>query len=73
MSAAAITIEIVRLINVRKKLKDGDYITMREEDDVSSILGVPKFKDKGEMGCRIDDFFTWLAETLKKKNSSSRP
>jgi hypothetical protein len=73
MSAAAITIEIVRLINVRTKLKDGDYITTREENDVSSILGVPKFINKREMADKIDDFFTWLAEILKKNNSSSQP
>jgi hypothetical protein len=65
MSAAAITMEIMRLMNVRKKLKDGDYITMREQDDISLILGVPKFRDKGEMAGRIDDFFSWLAEMLK--------
>jgi hypothetical protein len=38
---------------------------MREQDDISLILGVPKFRDKGEMAGRIDDFFSWLAEMLK--------
>ena len=68
MSEAAISTQILRLINVRKKLKDNDYITLREEGDVSSILGVSKFKDKKEMAGRIDDFFTWLNEILKKGN-----
>jgi hypothetical protein len=68
VSEAAINTQIMRLINVRKKLKDGDYITLREEDDVSSILGVPKLKDKKEMAGRIDDFFIWLSEILNKKN-----
>jgi hypothetical protein len=72
MSAAAITMDIMRLMNVLKKLKDGDYITMREQDEVSLILGVPKFKDTGEMARRIDDFFAWLAEILKK-NIYPRP
>jgi hypothetical protein len=72
MSAAAITMDIMRLMNVLKKLKDGDYITMREQDEISLILGVPKFKDTREMARRIDDFFAWLAEMLKK-NIYPRP
>jgi hypothetical protein len=56
-------------MNVLKKLREGGYITMREQDEVSLILGVPKFKDTGEMARRIDDFFAWLGEMLKKKNS----
>jgi hypothetical protein len=68
MSEAAINTQIMRLVNVRKKLKEGDYITLREEDDVSLILGIPKFKDKRDMAGRIDDFFIWLGEILKKKN-----
>jgi hypothetical protein len=72
MSAAAITMDIMRLMNVLKKLKQGDYITMREQDEISLILGVPKFKDTREMARRIDDFFAWLAEMLKK-NIYPRP
>jgi hypothetical protein len=68
MSGAAINVEILRLINVRKKLTAGDYITLREEDDVSSILGIAKFKDKRDMAGRIDDFFGWLNEVLKRKS-----
>jgi len=69
MSEAVISTQILRLINVRKKLKDGDYITLREQDDVSSILGVSKFKDEREMANRIDGSFSWLNEVLKKRNS----
>lgn len=72
MSEAAINTQIMRLVNVRKKLKDGDYITLREEDDVSTILGIPKLKDKKEMAGRIDDFFSWLSETLSKKDCFSK-
>jgi len=72
MNEAAINTQIIRLINIRKKLKDGDYITLREEDDVSSILGFPKLKDKKEMADRIDDFFVWLGEILKKKDCFSK-
>lgn len=68
MGEAIINTQILRLVNVRKKLKDGEYITLREEADVSSILGVSKFKDKREMAGRIDDFFSWLNEVLEKKN-----
>ncbi len=68
MSEAAINTQILRLLNVRKKLNEGDYITLREEDDVSSILGIPKLKDKKEMAGRIDDFFAWLDEIIKTKN-----
>lgn len=67
MSEAAINTQIIRLINIRKKLNEGDYITLREEDDVSLILGIPKFKDKREMAGRIDTFFVWLNEILKTK------
>ena len=68
MSEAAINTQILRLVSVRKKLKDDEYITLREESDVSSILGMSKFKDKREMAGRIDAFFTWLNEVLKKTN-----
>jgi hypothetical protein len=68
MSEAVINTQIMRLISVRKKLREGDYITLREQDDVSSILGVPKVKDGRELGTRIDSFFTWLDEILKTKN-----
>lgn len=72
MSEAVINTQIMRLINVRTKLKEGDYITLREEDDVSLILGIPKFRDKKEMAGRIDAFFTWLNDILKKKDIYSR-
>lgn len=65
MSETVICTQILRLINVRKKLKEDEYITLREESDVSSILGVLKFKDKKEMAGRIDDFFKWLSDLLK--------
>jgi hypothetical protein len=41
MSASAIRDQISRLLNVHKKIKDGDYLTSREEEDVSLILGIP--------------------------------
>ena len=68
MSETIICTQILRLISVRKKLKDDEYITLREEGDVSSILGVSKFRDKIEMAGRIDGFFNWLNEVLKKTN-----
>jgi hypothetical protein len=58
--------QISRLLNVRKKLKDGDYLTSREEEDVSLILGIPKFKNRKEMERKIDEFFVWASETFKK-------
>jgi hypothetical protein len=58
--------QILRLLNVRKKLKDGDYLTSREEEDVSMILGIPKFKNRKEMERKIDEFFVWASETFKK-------
>ena len=58
--------QISRLLNVRKKLKDGDYLTSREEEDVSMILGIPKFKNRKEMERKIDEFFVWASETFKK-------
>jgi hypothetical protein len=58
--------QILRLLNVRKKLKDGDYLTSREEEDVSLILGIPKFKNRKEMERKIDEFFVWASETFKK-------
>jgi len=63
----AIRDQILRLLNVRKKLEAGDYLTSREEDDVSVILGVPKFKDGREMKTKIDDLFSWLNSELKRK------
>lgn len=67
MDGNAIRDQILRLLNVRKKLETGDYLTSREEDDVSVILGVPKFKDAREMKTKIDDFFSWLNSELKRK------
>jgi hypothetical protein len=67
MGESTIRDQILRLLNVRKKLKDGDYLTSREEEDVSLILGIPKFKDTKEMEAKIDEFFTWINEVLKKK------
>jgi hypothetical protein len=67
MSASAIRDQISRLLNVHKKIKDGDYLTSREEEDVSLILGIPKFKDTKEMAAKIDEFFSWFNEILKKK------
>jgi hypothetical protein len=67
MSASAIRDQISRLLNVHKKIKDGDYLTSREEEDVSLILGIPKFKDIKEMAAKIDEFFSWVNEILKKK------
>jgi len=65
MSASAIRDQISRLLNVHKKIKNGDYLTSREEEDVSLILGIPKFKDTKEMAAKIDDFFSWVNEMLK--------
>jgi len=73
MSEAVINTQILRLVTVRKKLTDGDYITLREKDDVSSILGFLKFRDEREMAGRIDGFFTWLNEVLKKRDCFLRP
>lgn len=67
MSASAIRDQISRLLNVHKKIKDGDYLTSREEEDVSLILRIPKFKDIKEMAAKIDEFFSWVNEILKKK------
>jgi hypothetical protein len=67
MGESTIRDQILRLLNVLKKLKDGDYLTSREEEDVSLILGIPKFKDTKEMEAKIDEFFTWINEVLKKK------
>ena len=58
--------QILRLLNVRKKLKDGDYLTSREEEDVSLILGIPKFKNRKEMERKIDEFFVWASEIFRK-------
>jgi hypothetical protein len=66
MGENAIRDQILRLLNVRKKLKDGDYLTSREEEDVSLILGIPKFKNRKEMERKIDEFFVWASETFKK-------
>lgn len=68
MNGATLSTQILRLLTVRKKLQTGDYLTTREEDDVSQILGVPKFKNKEEMGAKIDAFFTWINDVLVKKN-----
>ncbi|MGB7296519.1 MAG: hypothetical protein WBC70_13100 [Candidatus Aminicenantales bacterium] len=59
--------QILRLLNVRKKLKDGDYLTSREEEDVSLILGIPKFKNRKEIERKIDKFFVWASEIFKKR------
>jgi hypothetical protein len=67
MDGNAIRDQILRLLNVCKKLKDGDYLTSREERDVSLILGMPKFKDRKDMEARIDEFFVWVREMLGKK------
>ena len=66
MGESAIRDQILRLLNVRKKLKEGDYMTSREEEDVSLILGIPKFKNRKEMERKIDEFFVWASETFKK-------
>jgi len=66
MSASAIRDQISRLLNVHKKIKNGDYLTSREEEDVSLILGIPKFKDIKEMAAKVDEFFSWVNEMLKK-------
>ncbi|HCS49887.1 MAG TPA: hypothetical protein DIW61_17240 [Candidatus Aminicenantes bacterium] len=58
--------QILRLLNVRKKLKDGDYLTSREEEEVSLILGIPKFKNRKEMERKIDEFFVWASEIFRK-------
>lgn len=67
MDGNAIRDQILRLLSVRKKLEAGDYLTSREENDVSVILGVPKFKDGREMKTKIYDFFSWLNSELKGK------
>jgi hypothetical protein len=59
--------DILRLLSVRKKLKEGDYLTSREEENVSMILGVHKFKDIKEMETRINEFFDWTSEMVKKR------
>jgi hypothetical protein len=67
MSASGIRDQISRLLNVYKKIKDGDYLTSRKEEDVSLILGIPKFKDIKEMAAKIDECFIWVNEMLKNK------
>ncbi len=66
-SEHAIRDQLLRLLNIRKKLKAGDYLTLREEEDVSLILGIPKFKDRKEMETKIDELFAWVDEMLKRK------
>jgi hypothetical protein len=58
--------EISRLLSVRRKLQEGDYITSRDEENVSMILGIHKFKDAKELETRIDEFFDWAGEMLKR-------
>lgn len=53
---------------MRKKLGDEEYLTSREEQDVSMILGIPKFKDRKEMAAKIDGFFSWVNELIKKND-----
>jgi len=66
-SEHAIKDQLLRLLNIRKKLKAGDYLTLREEEDVFLILGIPKFKDRKEMETKIDELFIWIDEMLKRK------
>jgi len=66
-SEHAIKNQLSRLLNIRKKLKAGDYLTLREEEDVSLILGIPKFKDRKEMETKIDELFVWIDEMLRRK------
>jgi len=66
-SEHAIKDQLSRLLNIRKKLKAGDYLTLREEEDVSLILGIPKFKDRKEMETKIDELFVWIDEMLRRK------
>lgn len=67
MDGNTIRDQILRLVNVRKKLKEGGYLTSREAEDVSLILGIPKFKDRKEMETKIDDFFAWAGEIIKRE------
>jgi len=67
ISAIATRDQISRLLNVHKKIKDGDYLTSREEEDVSLILGIPKFKDIKEMSAKIDEFLSWVKKMLREK------
>jgi len=62
----AIRDQIIRLLSVRKKIKAGDYLTSREEQDVSRILGIPKFKNRKDIETKVDDLFLWLDGVLKK-------
>jgi hypothetical protein len=59
--------DILGLLSVRKKLKEGGYLTSREEENVSMILGIHKFKNTKEMETKIDEFFGWASETLKRQ------
>jgi len=59
--------EILSLLSVRKKLKEGEYLTSREEENVSMILGIPKFKNTKEMEAKVDEFFGWASEMLKRQ------
>jgi hypothetical protein len=65
MNESTIFNQISTLLIQRKKLKDEEYLTSSEEQGVSTILGIPKFKDPREMAAKIDDFFTWVDDVLK--------
>ena len=67
MQGNSIRVEISRLLNVRKKLNEEEYITSREEDETSTILGIGRFKDKKDMLFKINDFFAWLNKELGEK------
>jgi hypothetical protein len=67
INESTIANQISTLLIVRKKLKEEEYLTSREEQDLSMIFGIPKFKDRREMAAKIDEFFAWVNETLKKK------
>jgi hypothetical protein len=67
MTESSIRDQIERLLKLHKKIRDGDYLTLREEEEVSLILGIPKFKDRKEMETRIDEFFAWVNEITKRK------
>ncbi len=68
MTESTIANQISTLLILRKKLKDEEYLTSREEQDLSMILGIQKLKDPREMAAKIDEFFTWVMTCLRENS-----
>ncbi|UCC40186.1 MAG: hypothetical protein JSV96_01650 [Candidatus Aminicenantes bacterium] len=59
---------IYLLIDIRKKLKRGEQLSSKDDQILSSALGIKEFRDEKDKEKKLVEFFHWAITVLKKED-----